>query len=108
MVPGFHCARESAQQIFLVRIKMYRRFNRDPAEKIANLALSHGFDPFPFEAKYFTGLCFRWDLQRHAAVERRYVKIPPQGRGNKTDRNFAIKIRSLARNIRCFFTWMLT
>ena len=78
MAPGFHCARKGVQQIFLLRIKMHRRFNHDPTEKIAHLALTHGFDPFPFEAKYFTGLCFRRDLERYAAVERRYLEIPPK------------------------------
>src|ERR1700681_3166889 len=89
-----------AQQLFLPRGQLHRRFDRDMAEEVAIAAAAYAFDALSPQSKNLSCLRFRGDLDFGVAVQRRYLDFAAHGRGRKTDRHFAVKIVVLALEYR--------
>src|ERR1700682_2896951 len=85
-----------AQQLFLPRGQLHRRFDRDMAEEVAIATAAYAFDALSPQSKDLSCLRFRGDLDFGVAVQRRDLDFAAHGRGRKTDRHLAVKIVVLA------------
>src|SRR5450755_2939860 len=91
---------EFAQELFLPRGQLHRRFDRDMAEQVAVSAAAHPFDPLATQSKDLPGLRLGWNLELGVSLERGNLDLAAHRSDCEPDRHLAMKIIVLALEYR--------
>ena len=87
---------ELPQQFLLAFGEVNRGLHEDAADEIADNATTNGFDALATDAKHFTGLSARGDLEHHLAIKGGYLHLPAEGGGDETNGDLAEEMVVLA------------
>src|SRR6185437_9387436 len=94
---------ELADQLALLRGQIHWSFYDNPAEQVAAGAAAHWLHALVAQAEDSSGLSLCGDLQRHLAVESRYIDSASKGGGRKANGHLAAQVLAIALKYRVLF-----